>query len=81
MEKKTLIELYEESKKEQEKEQQLGNLMVIAEMFKSQLAPDLCGYKRTERISAFDSIMSAVYGAGPLPVGLDKETYSESTTK
>jgi len=39
--KKTISELYEECKKEQETEQQLGNLMVIAEMFKSQLAPIL----------------------------------------
>lgn len=32
-------------------------------------------YKHTERIDAFDSIMSAIYGVGPLPVGLDKEKF------
>lgn len=41
--KKTLSELYKECKKEQEMEQQLRNLMVIAEMFKLQLAPDFYG--------------------------------------
>lgn len=41
--KKTISELYEECKKEQEMGQQLGNLMVISELFKKQLEPDFYG--------------------------------------
>ncbi len=29
----------------------------------------------SKRIDAFDSIMSTIYGVGPLPVGLDKEKF------